>query len=171
MPSTIPLLAIYSLQQTEHVIKRLFNPAQTWHADKTNPPSSAVYPQHPTHTQNPTDKHPVHPLTGCFNMLQEANKPCGKSSNEQTLGATVSVPKLRLASAEWIKTDLLHSDGAAVCPSPRVQTRRAALLPLLSLEYCGERHKFRFCSSPCRGRLPERLGWGVLESTCLCFKE
>lgn len=57
---------------------------------------------------------------------------------EQRRCLTVPVPKLRLASAERIRTALLHSDGAVVCQSFRVQRMRAALLPLLSLEYSGE---------------------------------
>lgn len=64
-------------------------------------------------------------------MLREANKPCGKFSDGQTLGAT-PLP-------DWAsQTDLPHSDGAGVCRSFRAQPTRAALLPLRSLEYSGE---------------------------------
>lgn len=85
--------------------------------------------------RNPTNKHPVHSLTGCFICSMRRASRVGNSATrellEQHCCQTLAVPGRRLAAADWIKMDLLRWDGAIVCESFWVQRVRA-VLPLLS---------------------------------------
>ena len=89
MPSTILPLAIYSLQQTDHVIKRLLNPAKTRYIhemDRKISPSSPspfhllLFILNTPHTHNPTCKHLVDSLWGCFIILHKCTSHVGNST-------------------------------------------------------------------------------------------
>lgn len=61
------------------------------------------------------------------------NPATSKLLEQQCRQTLTALPRRQLGSADWIKINLLHSDGAIVCKSFRAQRVRA-VLPLLSHE-------------------------------------